>query len=300
MDGSERGNEMTVRHLLDVDDLTDDELAHVLSLSAHTGPLSILNGKGVALLFEKPSTRTRNATEMAVVQLGGHPISLTQGETGLGTRETVEDVARTLACFHAAIGARVFEHETLERMVAVSPVPIINLLSDHAHPLQALADLLTIHQEFGELEGKTVAWVGDGNNVARSLALAALKSGMHVRIATPPGYELEGVDGVEATHDPAEAVDGADAVATDVWASMGQEDEANQRRRDFAGYMVDEALMDKSASHGIFLHCLPAHRGEEVSAGVIDGDRSRVWAQAANRLDAARALMWWLFTEGYR
>jgi ornithine carbamoyltransferase len=301
-----------VRHLLDVDDLTPDELREVI-VAAAAPPRPVLEGLGVALVFEKPSARTRNSMEMAVVQLGGHPVTIRPDEVGLDTRETVEDVARTLACYHAVIGARVFDHRKLERMVAVAPVPIVNMLSDDAHPLQALADVLTLAEEWGPpgdvakgldaLVGRSIAYVGDGNNVARSLALAAGMLGMDVRIATPAGYELPeadrarlvaaGVD-VAATTDPAEAVAGADAVYTDVWASMGQEAEAGQRREAFASFTVDADLMAGADPASVFLHCLPAHRGEEVSAEVLEGPRSRIWPQAANRMHAARGLLTWL------
>jgi ornithine carbamoyltransferase len=295
-----------VRHLLEVDDLTRDELREVLALAGAPEPPQVLAGQGMALLFEKPSTRTRNSMEMAVVQLGGHPLTIRPDEVGLDVRETVEDVTRTLCCYHAAIGARVFAHTKLERMVAVSSVPVVNMLSDDAHPLQALADVLTLAQELGgvdALEGRTIAYVGDGNNVARSLALAAGMVGMEVRIATPAGYELPARDleriraaGIEpvCTHLPTEAVDGADAVYTDVWASMGQEAEANLRREAFAGFTVDAALMVGAAPDAVFLHCLPAHRGEEVSSEVLEGPQSRIWPQAANRMHAARGALAWL------
>nr|WP_249419899.1 ornithine carbamoyltransferase [Rhabdothermincola salaria] len=292
--------------MLEIDDLTPDELHHVLAMGAAPVSPRVLEGHGMALLFEKPSARTRNSMEMAVVQLGGHPLTIRPDEVGLDTRETVEDVTRTLCCYHAAIGARVFEHAKLERMVAVSTVPVVNMLSDAGHPLQGLADVLTLAQEFGGVEalaGRTVAYVGDGNNVARSLALAAGMVGMAVRVATPPGYELPaaevhriraaGVD-LTTTHVATDAVEGADAVYTDVWASMGQEAEASARREAFAGFTVDAALMVGVADDAVFLHCLPAHRGEEVSTEVLEGPRSRVWRQAENRMHAARGALTWL------
>lgn len=291
------------RHLLEIDDLTGDEIRAVLHLAGHTNPPKILGGRGVALVFEKPSLRTRNSTEMAVVQLGGHPISLQANEVGLGTRETPEDVARTLERYHAAICARVFEHEKLDAMAAVSTVPIVNLLSDQSHPLQALADLLTIDHHFGGLDGRTVAYIGDANNVSRSLALACARTGMTFRFGCPPGYGPSDVEldlisslgGTVSVHDrPAEAADGADVIYTDVWASMGKEDEAEARRRAFEGFTVDGAVMEAAAPHGIFLHCLPAHRGEEVDAGVIDSARSLVWKQAENRMHTARAALMFL------
>jgi len=298
-----------MRHLLEVDDLSTTELGDILDLSrAATVPRS-LDGLGMALLFEKPSARTRNSMEMAVVQLGGHPLTIRPDEVGLDTRETVEDVTRTLCCYHAAIGARVFEHSKLERMTAVSSVPVVNMLSDEAHPLQALADLLTIADEFGgvsSLAGRTVAYIGDGNNVARSLALGAGMLGMSVRVATPVGFEFSKADiarivatGADftATNNPVEAVQGASVIYTDVWASMGQEDEAVQRRELFAGFTVDDALMAAALPEAIFMHCLPAHRGEEVSGSVLEGSQSRVWPQAENRMHAARGALVWLMEQ---
>lgn len=294
-----------MRHFLEVDDLDADELARVLDLAADPSPPPVLAGQGAALVFEKPSSRTRNSTEMAVVQLGGHPVYILPQEVGLDERESVEDVARTLACYHAVIGARVFSHNTVERLAAAGAAPVVNLLSDDAHPMQALADVLTLRNVLGSLDGRTVAYMGDANNVARSLALAAGMSGMTVRIASPEGYAFD--DGTlarlrscgcepEIADTPADAVRGAHAVYTDVWTSMGQESEAEQRLADFAGYTVDAALMEGAAPDAVFLHCLPAHRGEEVSAEVIDGPHSRVWLQAANRMHAARGLLRWLLT----
>jgi len=298
-----------MRHLLEVDDLSATELGDVLDLSrAATVPRS-LDGLGMALLFEKPSARTRNSMEMAVVQLGGHPLTIRPDEVGLDTRETVEDVTRTLCCYHAVIGARVFEHSKLDRMTAVSSVPVVNMLSDEAHPLQALADLLTMADEFGgvrALAGKTVAYVGDANNVARSLALGAGMLGMSVRVAAPDGFEFSEVDvalivtsGADffSTNDPNEAVEGANVVYTDVWTSMGQEAEAVQRRKLFSGFTIDDSLMAHAASDAIFLHCLPAHRGEEVSESVLEGPQSRVWQQAENRMHAARGALVWLMEQ---
>ena len=210
----------------------------------------------------------------------------------------MEDVTRTLACYSAVIGARVFDHRTVKRMAAVSAVPVINLLSDAAHPTQAVADLLTIRAARGHLEGRVLAYVGDANNVARSLAYAAGLSGMAVRIASPPGYEFSEADlrrmrrrGCEPVQvqKPAEAVSGADVVYTDVWTSMGQEEEAEQRRKDFSGFRVDRRLMARASTGAVFMHCLPAHRGEEVASTVMDGPSSLVWEQAANRMHAARA-----------
>jgi ornithine carbamoyltransferase len=294
-----------MRHLLEIDDLTPSELTEVLGLARAEHPRPVLGGKGVALLFEKPSARTRNSMEMAVVGLGGHPVTIRPDEVGIDERETAEDIARTLGCYHAAIGARVFDHGVLERMAAVSPVPVVNMLSDDAHPLQALADVLTIIDEFGDRDDLEVAYVGDANNVARSLALVCGLAGIGVRVASPDGYgfspsdierlERNGVH-LQVTTDPAEAVAGADVVYTDVWASMGQEAEAEARQASFAGYTVDDTIMTAAGADAIFLHCLPAHRGQEVAASVVDGTRSRVWPQARNRMRAARGAMHWLVT----
>lgn len=292
-----------VRHVLDVDALTAAEVADVLGRAGVSERLEVLAGRGVALYFQKSSARTRHSTEMAVVHLSGHPVTVLDHEVGIDVRESAEDLARTLGCYHAIIGLRVFDHGLLERMAAVSPVPIVNLLSDRAHPLQALADLLTVQQVFGGLAGRTVAYVGDANNVASSLALCAGLTGVAFRIAAPQGYgfraadlarfEAAGAD-VACFDDPREAVRGVDAVYTDVWTSMGQEAEAEQRRRDFEGFTVTGELMGAAAPGAVFLHCLPARRGEEVTAEVIDGPRSRVWQQAANRFRAAKGLFWWL------
>ena len=296
-----------MRHFLDVDDLKPSEFARILNLATDPNPPQVLAGRGAALLFEKPSARTRSATEMAVVQLGGHPVYIGPAEVGLDQRESVEDVTRTLAGYNAVIGARVFAHSTVERMAAVSEVPIVNLLSDNAHPTQAVADLLTMRVELGHLEGLTLAYVGDANNMARSLAYAAGLSGIALRIASPAGYAFNESDlrrmrrhGCEPVQveNPDDAVRGADVVYTDVWASMGQEQEAEKRRQDFAGFTVSRRLMAQAAPGAVFLHCLPAHRGEEVEAEVIDGPRSRVWPQAANRMHAARGLLLWLMEQG--
>ncbi len=293
-----------MRHLLDVDDLDPSELLDVLDLAELPNPPPLLAGQGVALLFEKASTRTRVSMEMAVVQLGGHPVTLRREEVGVDAREPAEDVAKVLSSYCAALAARVYHHDTLVRMASAATVPVVNLLSDDAHPCQTLADLLTLRQCFGRLKGLTLAYVGDGNNVCQSLMKAAPLAGLTLRVATPAGYEPPAVgsvdsspvdnDVVEISNDPRAAVAGADAVYTDVWASMGQEDEANQRRADFAEFTVDDEMMAAAGPHAVFLHCLPAHRGEEVAASVIDSDRSAVWRQAANRIHAQRGLLLWL------
>jgi ornithine carbamoyltransferase len=283
-----------MRHFLDVSDLDPSELIDVLDLAELPSPPPLLAGRGVALLFEKASTRTRVSMEMAVVQLGGHPVTLRGEEVGVDDREPAEDVAKVLSGYCAALAARVYHHERLVRMASASDVPVVNLLSDDAHPCQTLADLLTLRQCFGRLKGLTVAYVGDGNNVCRSLMKAAPLAGITLRVATPAGYEPPAREDVEIGNDPMAAAAGADAIYTDVWASMGQEGQAVRRREDFAGYTVDEAMLDAAAPHAVFLHCLPAHRGEEVSASVMDGPRSVVWRQANNRVHSQRGLLLWL------
>lgn len=306
----------TARHVLEVDDLGPDGLAAVLAL-AERAPETLarsLEGRGVALVFEKPSARTRNSSELAVVALGGHPVYIQGAEVGIDTRETAEDVARTLACFHRVVCARVMDHTSLERMAAALdaahvPVPVVNLLSDRAHPCQALADLVTLRQRFGPdaVRHRTVAYIGDANNVWRSLALAASMAGIPTRVAAPDGYGPTEADvalvrsfggDLLVTDDPAEAASGADALYTDVWTSMGQEDEAAARRAAFAGFCLDEALVERAAPDAVVMHCLPAHRGEEISAGVVDGPHSVVWQQAANRMHAMRGLLAWLTGDG--
>ena len=288
---------------LEVDDFTAPQLRRVLDSAAawkETPPPPVLAGQTVAALFEKPSARTRTSFEAAVASLGGHPITLRPEDVGLGVRETTADVARTLACYCAAIGARVYDHALLEEMAGAVSVPVVNLLSDQSHPLQAVADLLTIKEHFGGLEGRRCAYVGDGNNVATSLSIGAALTGLELVVASPAGYELPEpvVDAarnlgatIEVVTDPYEAVRDADAVYTDVWTSMGQEDEADERKAVFERYRVDADLMAAAADGAVFLHCLPAHRGEEVAADVIDGPASVVWEQAANRLHAARAVL---------
>lgn len=257
-----------------------------------------LEGQGVALYFEKPSARTRNSMEMAVVQLGGHPVYIQKDELGLGERETAEDVARTLACYHSIIAARVFDHGLLQSMAAAINTPLLNMLSNSDHPLQALADLLTIRQLIGRLERTKVAFIGDGNNVARSLAEGCALTGAEFVIASPPGYGFaEPVAGAQQVENPREAVEGARIVYTDVWVSMGQAAQQNARRAAFEPYRVDEALMECSED-AWFMHCLPARRGEEVSSIVIDGPRSAVWRQAENRMHSARGVLQWMLGAG--
>jgi ornithine carbamoyltransferase len=239
--------------------------------------------------------------EMAVVQLGGHPVYTRGEEVGLDVRETVEDITKVMGGYHAILAARVFDHNIVRRMANISTVPVVNMLSDRQHPLQGLADVLTMQQQLGDLVGKTVCYVGDYNNVARSLAQTSALLGMHVRLGCPNGYQAEdgelqalqklGAASVEQFDNIEEAVEGSHAVHTDVWTSMGQESETNKREKAFASFQVTESVMKDAAVGAIFMHCLPAHRGMEVSAEVIDGSRSKVIEQAHNRMHAARGLL---------
>jgi ornithine carbamoyltransferase len=296
------------RHVLEIDDLTAAEVARVLDLAADPARPPLLAGQTVGLYFEKPSLRTRHSCEVAVAQLGGHPVTFRADEVGTGAREPLPDIAKVLSGYHALVGGRVYDHDVLEQLAGASAIPIVNLLSDQGHPCQALADLRTMQDEWGDLAGRTVTWVGDYNNVARSLCLAAARTGMTARIASPPGYgpTEEDVERLLAagmvaapfvTTRPAEAAEGADAVHTDVWASMGHEAEAEARRRAFEGFTVDDSVMDAAGPKAIFLHCLPAHRGEEVAASVVDGPQSRAFPQAHNRLHAFRGLLRFLLED---
>jgi ornithine carbamoyltransferase len=294
---------MKPTHLLDVADLSATDVRTILDL-AKREPASLgrpLADQGVALIFEKPSTRTRHSMEIAVVQLGGHPVYTRGEEIGMDTREPTEDVVRILQGYHSVIAARVFDHALLERMVAVAEVPIVNMLSDHSHPLQAFADALTMEQAFGPLAGRKIAWVGDFNNVARSLGEISALLGAHLAFACPPGFEptaaelerftLLGAPSVVHVWRAEEAVAGADAVHADTWVSMGQEDEKPSRVKAFEGFTVNDAMMDAAGPSAVFMHCLPAYRGLEVTADVIDGPRSRVFQQGHNRLHAARGAL---------
>lgn len=305
------------RHLLDLGDVGPEGVIEIVRRCADDS--RPLTGSSVAMVFEKPSARTRSSTEMAVVDLGGHPVMITDAEVGIDRRETAEDVARTLACFHRVVAARVRDHGVLERMrdavtAAQVDVPLVNLLSDHSHPCQAIADVLTLGDEFGGIDalaGRTLTYVGDANNVTVSLAQAMLSVGVSVRVAAPPGYQLDdeflssiarfSTQGstILQTEDPAEAAHGVDALYADVWTSMGQEDEAEKRRHDLAGYGIDSRLVDVAGPEAVVLHCLPAHRGEEITADVLESDRSRVWKQAAHRRTAMRGVFRWVL-EGER
>jgi ornithine carbamoyltransferase len=290
-----------MRHLLNITDLSADEIVQVLELAERTDLRPVLSGAGVALIFEKPSNRTRQSMEMAVVQLGGHPVYTRGDEVGFDVRESVEDITRVMAGYHGMVAARVFDHGVVERMAALDVVPIVNMLSDFSHPLQGLADALTMQQVHGPLAGRTVAYVGDYNNVARSLAEACVLLGADVALGCPLGYEapdvelqrlnLLGIGRVRQVHSAADAVVEAIAVHTDTWTSMGQEAEKELRKQAFEGYTVTEEMMSVAAPDAGFYHCLPAYRGFEVTAEVIDGPRSHVIQQAHNRLHAARGAL---------
>jgi ornithine carbamoyltransferase len=293
------------RHLVSLHDFSPNEVEFLLKLAqrikAHPSRhRNALEGRTLALLFEKPSLRTRVTFEVGMGQLGGHAIYLGPHEVGLGKREAAGDVARNLSRWVDALMARVFSHQTVVELAEHAAIPVINGLSNFEHPCQALGDYLTLLEHKGKLPGVTLAWVGDGNNVAHSLIYGAARLGVRMRLATPPGYEpdrsvvadarREGGD-ISLTHDPAEAVMGADAVYTDVWTSMGQEAEAEVRQQEFRPYQVNSQLMRVAGPQAVFMHCLPAHRGEEVTDDVIDSTQSIVYEQAENRLHIQKALL---------
>jgi len=267
----------------------------------HAGePYEPLKGKVMAMIFDKSSTRTRVSFETGMAQFGGHAIFLSPRDTQLGRGEPVEDSARVLSRMVDVIMIRTFEHEKLERFAEYAQVPVINALTDRFHPCQLLADMQAFLEHRGSIAGRTVAWIGDGNNMCHSYINAARQFDFPLRIATPPGYEPDADivaaagDRIFLTHDPFEAVQDAELVATDVWASMGQEEEQEQRRRDFAGFQVNAELMAAAGPEALFTHCLPAHRGEEVTDDVLEGPRSIVWDAAENRLHSQKALLEYL------
>jgi len=291
------------RHFLAIPDFTRAELDRLFDLaeSMRTGAYTRkpLAGKSLAMIFLKASTRTRVSFEVGTWQLGGHALFLSSRDVQLGRGEPIPDTARVLSRYADGIMIRTFAHSEVEQLAQYSRVPVINGLTDLLHPCQVLADVLTIRQRFGTYEGKKVAWIGDGNNMANSWINAAYRLGFELALACPEGYEPDAAilaraqreAKVTLTRDPNEAAEGADVVNTDVWASMGQEGEQKQRERAFAGYTVNAALMSRAASTAMFLHCLPAHRGEEVAAEVIDGPQSSVWDEAENRLHIQKAIM---------
>ncbi|HEU65285.1 MAG TPA: ornithine carbamoyltransferase [Chloroflexi bacterium] len=295
------------KDLLSVSDLSRKEIEHLVEQARRMkqeGASPLLSGKTLALLFEKPSLRTRVSFEIAMYQLGGHSIYLSPEEVGLGKRESAADIARVLSRYLDGIAARTFSQETLQILASHSSVPVINALSDLEHPCQALSDLLTIYEKKRKLPGLTLAFVGDGNNVANSLLLSVCLVGMNFYFASPPGYgikegilrqgrEFAALSGgqIQLTNDPYEAVKDADVVYTDVWASMGQEAEMEKRRLAFSGYQVDNKLLGLAKGDVLFMHPLPAHQGEEISAGLLDDPRSVVFDQAENRLHLQKALL---------
>jgi ornithine carbamoyltransferase len=304
----------SARHFLTLDAVGAEGLSQVIALShrAKREPAAFrhaIPGGRLGMIFDKPSTRTRVSLEAAAFGLGMLPIVLRPDELQLGRGETIADTARVLSRYLSALTIRTFAQATVEEVAANSTIPIVNALTDEHHPCQALADVMTLEEEFGTLAGLRLTYVGDGDNVCHSLAQAAALGGFRLVVATPPGYEpdaaiiadarraaaLSGGE-IELTHDPRAAVDGVDAIYTDVWTSMGREAEEGVRHEAFKGFQVDAALMARAARHAIFLHCLPAHRGVEVTNAVIDGGQSRVWDQAENRLHTELALLYMLIT----
>ncbi|MDE2691854.1 MAG: ornithine carbamoyltransferase [Acidobacteriota bacterium] len=296
-------------HLISIADLKEGQIESILELAlelqarpeAHG---STLHGKSIGLYFEKSSTRTRVSFEVGMGQLGGQAIFLTTRDLQIGRGETIADTARVLSRYVDLLMLRTFEHRTVVEMARHATVPVINGLTDELHPCQALADLMTVHQEFGELRGRRIAYIGDGNNVAHSLMIACARAGVDFSLASPPGYKVAdrylelarslaaGTGaGIETGSDPQAAAAGADAVYSDVWTSMGQEKERKQRLAAFEGYTVDDDLMARAKGDAIYLHCLPCHRGEEVTASVVDGPQSRVFDQAENRMHTQKAVM---------
>jgi ornithine carbamoyltransferase len=300
------------RHFLADDDLTPAEQSAVLDLAAelkakrYGGPTP-LQGKAIAVVFEKPSTRTRLSFEVGIAELGAHPVIIDAGTTQLGRGETIEDTARVLSRYVSAIVIRTFGDDRIRGLAAASSVPVVNALTDGYHPCQILADLQTIRERKGTTQGLTLTYLGDGaNNMAHSYLLGAAMAGMNVRIGAPQGYlpdedvvrraKTFGTD-ILVTSDAAEAATGSDVLCTDVWVSMGMAGEA-ERRRDLTPYALDEAALAAAAEDAVVLHCLPAHRGEEIAASVIDGPQSAVWDEAENRLHAQKALLTWLLEQG--
>ena len=298
-------------NLISISDLSREEILKLLESAeafrarrgGHGQPLQ---GKSLAMIFEKPSTRTRVSLEVAASELGGHPLYLSAGELQLGRGETISDTARVLSRYVHAVTARVYSHSTVVQLAAHATVPVVNALSDWEHPLQILADLQTMRQRFGRLEGLSLGWVGDGNNVCNSLILAAAILGMQITVASPRGYQPKAqiieqarrLGGRPAiTEEPSAAAEGADVLVTDTWVSMGDEAEEAERLRVFGKYQVNAGLMGLAAPRAIALHCLPAHRGQEITDEVMDGPKSAVFDEAENRLHTSKAVMAWLMGE---
>lgn len=284
-----------MRHLLTGTELNSDDVHAILDRAAalKLAPRSsdVLDGRTVALIFQKPSTRTRVSFEAGIVEMGGHPMVLRAGDMQLGRGESLRDTARVLGRHVAAVGVRTHADSELEGLAAEDELPVFNMLTQNAHPCQVLADLLTLREAFGSLEGLKLVYVGDGNNMARSLHDMGAIAGVEVVLSTPPEFSL---DGIESVADPHEAVAGADAIYTDVWVSMGDEDTADARRAALRPYRIDDALLDGAAPGAIALHCLPAHPGEEITESVLYGHRQRIWDQAENRRHAQKAMLEWL------
>ncbi len=306
------GNRVAVRSFLSIDELSNQEWQGLFELirnvkSKPSEYSSRLAGQTLAMIFQKSSTRTRVSFEVGMYQLGGHALFLSGADIQLGRGESVADTARVLSRYVDGIMARTFSHSDVEELAEFGSVPVVNGLTDLLHPCQAVADYFTLSEVFEDLNGRKLAYVGDGNNVVHSLLLGAPKAGMNIAVATPEGFEPDSnivatarvqaeAAGVEIvlTHDPAAAATDASAIYTDVWASMGQEEDAERRKALFAGYSVDADLMSKARPEAVFLHCLPCHRGEEVSAEVADGPQSRILDEAENRLHAQKAILLWL------
>jgi ornithine carbamoyltransferase len=302
---------MTVRHFLTLSDLSADELLRLMERAIELKALrrrgedyAPFQRKILGMIFEKSSTRTRISFEVGMTQLGGSAIFLSPKDTHLGRGEPIEDTARIVSSMVEIIMIRTFAHAKIQRFAEYSSVPVINALTDYCHPCQLLADMQTYIEQRGPIRGKTVAWIGDGNNMCNSYIEAARLFDFQLRIAVPEGYEpdqqllTDHAQYVELLRDPLAAATSADLVTTDVWASMGQEQENERRMKDFKNYQVDGNIMEQAKADAIFLHCLPAHRGEEVSSDVIDGPQSQVWEQAENRLHAQKALLEFLLTAG--
>jgi ornithine carbamoyltransferase len=303
---------MSKRDLVTIHDLNSDEVAGLMRLAGKmkarpSDYSSVLKGQTLAMIFQKSSTRTRVSFEVGALQLGAHALFLSGRDIQLGRGETISDTAHVLSRYVDGIMARTYSHQDILDLAKYASIPVINGLTDDLHPCQALADFFTLSEIFPNLEGKKLAYVGDGNNMAHSLIIGAAKVGMDVAVATPAGYEVSEAylaiahedasragTSVQTTRSPEEAVAGAAAVYTDVWASMGQEDEAQQRMEAFHGFTVDSAMMSRADPEAVFLHCLPCHRGEEVASEVADGPQSRIFDQAENRLHAQKAMMAWL------
>ncbi len=301
-----------MKHFISIHETSADDINHILDVAfqlreqRNNGKANppVLAGKTLAVYFAKPSLRTRVSFEQAMIELGGNAIMLSSNDAGIGVRESEHDVIKVLSGMVHGLAARVFEHDVLINLAKHSDIPIVNALSDYSHPCQALADIMTIVDEFGreDLPNRTIAYIGDGNNVALSLAAICGKLGMRFVIASPPGYELDGsfVDRImsqlpdmdfELTSDPMQAVHDADVIYTDTWVSMGQEKEMEKRKQAFEGFQVNQVMLDYAPDHAIVLHCLPAHRGWEITDEVLDGPRSRVFPEAHNRLHAQKGLL---------